>query len=112
MTQKEQARQGKSPFLSKDDDVEISTETKISLKAGIIGSMITALIVSIFSVLWVHQTDITLLKTNQTHVLLTLEKMSNIPEQMAVLSSKLTTISDDVKENGKVLIKHMEGTHK
>ena len=77
----------------------VDLESKITLRAGIFLSAISALVVFTFAVLWAHQTDITILKVNQAAVMLTISELKIVPGQLVVMSHKLETISADLKEH-------------
>ena len=73
----------------------MSDETKITLKMGIIASAVSSFLIFVLSVLWIHQTDITLLKTNQVSVLKMMEKMSTMPEEIAKLNVRVEFLIDN-----------------
>ena len=64
-------------------------ETKVTLKMGAIAAFTSAFIIFILSALWAHQTDITMLKANQLHVMATLVKVEMIPAELARINEQL-----------------------
>ncbi len=52
-------------------------ETKITLKLGIIASLVGGLVMFIMTCLWNHQTDITILKADYKHVFKKLDTIEN-----------------------------------
>lgn len=85
----------------KGKEMLVSDETKITLKMGIIASIVASVLIFILTSLWVHQTDITLLKTNQGHVLSTLQELKAMPSQMAVLNAQIGNIASNLEEHRK-----------
>ena len=77
----------------------VSEETKITLKIGVIASLIAGMVVFILTNLWMHQTDITRLTTNQNTVLMTLQKFDCIPGQIAVLTEKVESLNTNLREH-------------
>ena len=67
----------------------MADETKITLKMGAIAAFTSAFIIFILSALWTHQTDITMLKANQLHVMATLVKVEMIPAELARINEQL-----------------------
>jgi hypothetical protein len=79
--------------------VKVIEETKITLWAGVIISLLSSLIVFVLSVLWLHQTDITQLRTNQLHVLATLTKIDNIPSELAKMNVQLQYLAKTLDDH-------------
>ena len=80
--------------------------TKITLTQGVVGSIITSIIVFILSMVWLHQTDITLLKTNQVNVMATILKLDTVPSDIAVMKVKLEALSELMKQQAELLRMH------
>jgi hypothetical protein len=68
-------------------------ETKVTLKVGVIASIVAALVIFILNTLWVHNGDITALKTNQVANMKNIEKvdsaMCKIDEKLASIDVRL-----------------------
>ena len=79
---------------------------KITLTQGIVGSVITSIIVFVLSAIWMHQVDITLLKTNQVHVMATILKLDTVPADIAVMKVKLEAMNDLMKQQAELLRVH------
>jgi hypothetical protein len=77
----------------------MAEETKFTLKIGLVASFVSALLIFVLSALWAHQTDITTLRTNQTHVLETLNKLDTVPTQLAGINAQLFYISQAQKDH-------------
>lgn len=77
----------------------LDEDTKITLKAGVLISLITSLAVFLFTVVWMHQTDITLLKTNQNHILKVIDDLKTVPAALQVLGVKIDTLDTNLKEH-------------
>lgn len=77
----------------------ITSETKITLKAGLLITLICSIIVFVLSTLWMHQTDITLLKANQVNVMRTLESLRDMPTTMSRLVEKVENLNETLKEH-------------
>ena len=90
----------------------VDLESKITLRAGIFLSAISALIVFTFAVLWAHQTDITILKVNQAAVMQTISELKVVPTQLAVMSQKFDAISIDLKDHRNSSPERKNGTGK
>jgi hypothetical protein len=84
--------------------------TKITLTQGIAGSIITSIVVFILSMVWLHQTDITLLKTNQVNVMATILKLDTVPSELAVMKVKLESLSEMMKSQAELLRIHSLAT--
>ena len=82
----------------------MADETRITLKIGVICSLIGGILVFFLSALWGHQSDITLLKTNQVAVMKTLEKMDTVPAELA----KLSILMEGNKEDHIYIMKKMD----
>ena len=67
----------------------MAEETKLTLKIGIIASFVAAFVIFILQALWVHQTDITTLKANQAHVMISIAKLESIPSELARMNEQL-----------------------
>jgi len=68
-------------------------ETKLTLKMGVIASMVGALVIFVMQVLWGHQIAITKLQTNQEAVMLTLASMDRIPVELAIMNERLDVVT-------------------
>ena len=79
---------------------------KITLTQGIVGSVITTIVVFILTTIWMHQVDITLLKTNQVHVMATILKLDTVPADIAVMKVKLEAMNDLMKQQAELLQMH------
>ena len=79
---------------------------KITLTQGIIGSVITSIIVFVLSAIWMHQVDITLLKANQVNVMATILKLDTVPADIAVIKVKLEAMTDMVRQQAIALDRH------
>jgi glucosamine 6-phosphate synthetase-like amidotransferase/phosphosugar isomerase protein len=75
----------------------------ITLTQGVIGSLITSIIVFVLSAIWMHQVDITLLKTNQVHVMATILKLDTVPADIAVMKVKLEALSEMMRQQAELL---------
>jgi hypothetical protein len=84
----------------------MADETKFTLKISIVASFISAIVVFILTVLWVHNTDISKLQTNQMVVMKNVEKMDlaidKIPERLASIDIQLLYISQAQNIHSKV----------
>lgn len=58
----------------------MADETKITLKIGIIASGIATLILFVFGCLWDHQSKITVLGVNQSHIMKRMDKIDDIAD--------------------------------
>jgi hypothetical protein len=56
---------------------------KITLKATVLASIISGIMLFVMTTLWVHQTDITILKTTQLSIQKSVDSYDKIPEQLA-----------------------------
>jgi energy-converting hydrogenase Eha subunit B len=65
------------------------SESKLTLKVGVIASFVAALVIFILSTLQGHQNDIATLKANQAHVMVTLTKMETIPAELAKMTEQI-----------------------
>uniref|UniRef100_A0A6H1Z6V3 Uncharacterized protein n=1 Tax=viral metagenome TaxID=1070528 RepID=A0A6H1Z6V3_9ZZZZ len=74
-------------------------ETKFTLKIGVVVSIVSALVIFVLTNLWIHQTDITVLKTNQGIILQAVHELKGVPV-------KLMEISTDLKNLDKSLDDH------
>ena len=79
---------------------------KITLTQGIIGSVITSIIVFVLSAIWMHQVDLTLLKANQVNVMATILKLDTVPADIAVIKVKLEAMTDMVRQQAIALDRH------
>jgi len=79
-------------------------ETHMTLKVGVIASFVAALVMFMLTALWGHQTDISILKTNQLMVLKTIDILQTVPGDLAYLK----TMMIDNKEEHIVLMKKLE----
>lgn len=79
---------------------------KITLTQGIIGSVITSIIVFVLSAIWMHQVDLTLLKANQVNVMATILKLDTVPADIAVIKVKLEAMTDLVRQQAIALDRH------
>lgn len=60
----------------------MADETKITLKMGIIASLVGGIVMFIMGCLWNHQTDITILKTDYHHVFKKLDSIETLTQQI------------------------------
>jgi glutamate synthase domain-containing protein 1 len=81
-------------------------ETKVTLKVGMIASIVAALVIFILNTLWVHNGDITALKTNQLANMKNIEKVEcaieKIPAELAAINMQLSYMSGTQKVHAKV----------
>ena len=82
----------------------MAEETKLTLKVGAIASLVAAVVVFILTALWGHQTDITILKTNQAMVLKTIDSLQTVPSDLAYLKIMMT----DNKEEHVLIMRKLE----
>lgn len=68
-------------------------ETKLTLKMGVIASLVGALVIFTMQMLWGHQIAITKLQTNQEAVMLTLASMDRVPIELAIMNERLDTVA-------------------
>lgn len=61
----------------------MAEESKLTLKIGVIASFIAAIVIFVLQSLWMHQTDIAILKTNQVSIIRTIEKLDKVPADLA-----------------------------
>ena len=61
----------------------MAEESKLTLKIGVIASFIAAIVIFVLNSLWIHQTDIAMLKTNQCAIMKTIEKLDSVPSDLA-----------------------------
>jgi hypothetical protein len=92
-------------------------ETKVTLKVGIIAAGVAALVMFMLNVLWVHNGDINILKTNQIAVMKNLdkvdsamckidEKLASIDVRLAFMGGKQETHARISKDNNAILKKN------
>jgi hypothetical protein len=92
-------------------------ETKVTLKVGIIAAGVAALVMFMLNVLWVHNGDINILKTNQVAVMKNLdkvdsamckidEKLASIDVRLAFMGGKQETHARISKDNNLILKKN------
>jgi hypothetical protein len=92
-------------------------ETKVTLKVGIIAAGVAALVMFMLNVLWVHNGDINILKTNQIAVMKNLdkvdsamckidEKLASIDVRLAFMGGKQETHARISKDNNTILKKN------
>lgn len=74
-------------------------ETKFTLKIGVIVSIVSALVIFVLTNLWLHQTDITILKTNQAMVLQTLGELKIVPSKLAEINVMLNNMDASLKDH-------------
>lgn len=77
----------------------ITDETKVTLKLGVIVSLISALVLFVLTNLWIHQTDITVLKTNQVMVLQTLVELRTVPTKLGEISIQMQNLDQNLKDH-------------
>ena len=82
----------------------MAEETKLTLKVGVITSFVAALVMFILTALWGHQTDISILKTNQLMVLKTIDSLQTVPGDLAYLKVMMI----DNKEEHVLIMKRLE----
>jgi hypothetical protein len=61
----------------------MSIEEKNTIKATVMASLVSALILFMLTTQWLHHGDIQVLKTNQTAVMKDIESYGRIPAQLA-----------------------------
>ena len=86
----------------------MAEETKLTLKVGVITSFVAALVMFILTALWGHQTDISILKTNQLMVLKTIDGLQTVPGDLAYLKVMMI----DNKEEHLIIMKRLEMRNK
>ena len=86
----------------------MAEETKLTLKVGVITSFVAALVMFILTALWGHQTDISILKTNQLMVLKTIDGLQIVPGDLAYLKVMMI----DNKEEHLIIMKRLEKRNK
>ena len=74
--------------------VEVNDETRLTFRAGLIASFVSAVMIFIMSTLWMHQTSITALQTNQQRVLAVIAKYEDVPTELAKIRTKLEDMSE------------------
>lgn len=77
---------------------------KMTVKVTIIASGVAALILFLLTALWGHQTDITLLKTNQVAVMKTVESYTGVPAQL----SRIATLLEANERDHLVIMRKLE----
>ena len=82
----------------------MAEETKLTLKVGIIASLVAAIVMFILQALWGHQTDISVLKTNQAMVMKTIDSLQEVPADLA--SIKVMLINN--KDEHSIIMKRLE----
>ena len=82
----------------------MAEETKLTRKVGAVVSFVAAFIVFTLTALWGHQTDITILKTNQLIVLKTIDSLQVVPGDLAYLKIMMR----DNKEEHVIIMKKLE----
>ena len=60
----------------------MADETKITLRMGVIASIVASLVVGLFSIMWNYQSRITVLETNYQHVYVTLNEMKEMIKEI------------------------------
>lgn len=68
---------------------------KITLKVGIIASIVSALVLFVMTALWSHETSITRLDTNQIVVMKHITSYETIPVQLARIQTLLEINASD-----------------
>ena len=76
-------------------------ESKI--KTVVIASVVSALLVFVLSTLWLHQTEITTLRTNQQHVLGSIAKLDSVPSQLIRINTQLEFLRELQVSNKELL---------
>ena len=82
----------------------MAEESKLTLKVGVIASFIAAVMIFILQSLWAHQTDISMLKTNQEVLLKTNEKLADVPANIVILKEMMV----DNKQEHNVIMRRLE----
>lgn len=82
----------------------MAEETRLTLKIGVIASFIAAIVIFVLNSLWMHQTDIAMLKTNQCAIMKTVEKLDAVPSDLA----KLEVLMKENQENQRAIIRRLE----
>ena len=73
----------------------MSIGEKETIKATILATLISALIIFILSTQWLHHGDIAVLKTNQVAVMKDVEAQSKIPAQLLRIETLLEVNASD-----------------
>lgn len=60
----------------------MADETKITLKMGVIASIVATLIIGLLGAMWNYQSRITVLETNYQHVCQTLNEMKELMKEI------------------------------
>ena len=81
----------------------MAEESKLTLKIGVIASFIAAIVIFVLNSLWIHQTDIAMLKTNQCAIMKTIEKLDGVPADLA----RIEVLMRDNKENQTEIMKRI-----
>jgi hypothetical protein len=68
----------------RNTDMSVTSETKITMKVGLIAAGVSALIIFILNTLWVHSGDIVTLKTNQVTNIQNVAKMEITMEKVQI----------------------------
>ncbi len=77
----------------------MSDETKITLKMGVIASLVASFVIFFLTALWSHQTDITILKSNQMHMVQTLQDLKSVPTTLATIQAQLIFMNQTLAES-------------
>jgi hypothetical protein len=67
----------------------MSLDEKNTIKATVIASLISALVLFVLTTQWIHHGDIQVLKTNQASVLKHLDDYNKVPAQLARIEALL-----------------------
>jgi hypothetical protein len=83
-----------------------SDESKVTLKVGVIAAGVATFMIFLMNTLWGHETKIATLHTNQTAVMLRMEKVEcaidKIPQELAAINTHLYYLTERQKVHSKV----------
>jgi len=78
------------------------------IKTVVIASVLSAVIVFVFSTLWFHQIDITELKTNQKRALADIAMLATLPEIVSAMNINITALVNSQQANRLLLEQNAE----